>query len=254
MILKNNTVIVAGANGRIGSIIVKRLLDEGANVIAADITLENLKNIDLEKYKDQFLEIEMDITNKESIENCFNVALSQFSKIDSAINTSYPRGSEYGKHFFEVSYDSFTENLSLHVGGFFLFMQMCTKYALSSKQKFSLLNFSSIYGNIAPRFELYQDTDMTTPVEYAAMKSAIQHLSLYVSAYTKNSKFRVNCISPGGISDNQDANFLTKYKELSREKGMLNVEDLLGTVLYLISDSSEYVCGQNIIVDDGFVI
>ena len=224
------------------SVISKRLLEEGANVIAADITLQNLKNNEFGVYKDQFLKIEMDITNKESIEKAFEFALSKFGKIDSAINTSYPKGSEYGKHFFDVSYDSFTENLSLHVGGFFLFMQICAKYSLSSNQKFSLLNFSSIYGNIAPRFEIYENTDMTTPVENAAMKSAIQHLSQYISAYTKNSKFRVNCISPGGISDNQDAKFLAKYKKFSREKGMLDVEDLLGTVLYLISESSEYVC------------
>ncbi len=254
MTLKNNTVLVVGANGRIGSVIAKRLLEEGANVIAADITLENLKKNDFKEYKEQFLKIEMDITNKESIEKVFEFALSKFEKIDSAINSSYPKGHEYGKHFFDVSYDAFTKNLSLHVGGFFLFMQICAKYSLSSKQKFSLLNFSSIYGNIAPRFEIYEDTDMTTPVEYAAMKSAIQHLSQYVSAYTKNSKFRVNCISPGGISDNQDSKFLANYKKFSREKGMLDVEDLLGTVLYLISESSEYVCGQNIIVDDGFVV
>ena len=60
-------------------------------------------------------------------------------------------------------------------------MQICAKYSLSSNQKFSLLNFSSIYGNIAPRFEIYENTDMTTPVEYVAMKSAIQHLSQYVA-------------------------------------------------------------------------
>ena len=174
MILQNNTVLVVGANGRIGSVISKRLLEEGANVIAADINIQNLKNNEFGEYKDQFLKIEMDITNKESIEKGFEFALSKFGKIDSAINTSYPKGSEYGKHFFDVSYDSFTENLSLHVGGFFLFMQICVKYSLSSNQKFSLLNFSSIYGNIAPRFEIYENTDMTTPVEYAAMKSAIQ--------------------------------------------------------------------------------
>ena len=65
MTLKNNTVLVVGANGRIGSVIAKRLLEEGANVIAADITLENLKKNDFKEYKEQFLKIEMDITNKE---------------------------------------------------------------------------------------------------------------------------------------------------------------------------------------------
>ena len=92
MILQNNTVLVVGANGRIGSVISKRLLEEGANVIAADITLQNLKNNEFGVYKDQFLKIEMDITNKESIEKAFEFYFIQFGKIDSAINTSYPKG------------------------------------------------------------------------------------------------------------------------------------------------------------------
>ena len=107
---------------------------------------------------------------------------------------------------------------------------------------------------MAPRFDIYKNTDMTLPVEYAAIKSALQHLSLYVSAYTKNSRFRVNCVSPGGILDGQNESFLNKYNFSSRTKGMLDPEDIIGTVAFLCSDSSRYICGQNIVVDDGFSI
>ena len=133
-------------------------------------------------------------------------------------------------------------------------MQQCAKYALKTQAKFSLVNMSSIYGVMAPRFEIYAGTKMTMPVEYAAIKSALQHLGSYVSAYTKGTKFRVNCVSPGGILAGQDQAFLGRYNSHCRDKGMLEPKDILGAVLFLLSDASEYVCGQNIIVDDSFSV
>ena len=131
-------------------------------------------------------------------------------------------------------------------------MQQCAKYSLDNSEKFSLVNFSSIYGVIPPKFDIYEGTSMTLPIEYAAIKSAIQHISRYLAVYTKGSKFRVNCISPGGLLDKQDPIFIEKYNAQSLSKGMLDPEDLMGTILFLCSDLSEFICGQNIIVDDGF--
>ena len=93
---------------------------------------------------------------------------------------------------------------------------------------------------------------MTMPVEYAAIKSGIIHLTKYVTSFTKKSKFRVNTVSPGGIIDNQDEAFIIQYERYSRLKGMLDPQDISGAVLFLLSDNSEFICGQNIVVDDGF--
>ena len=68
-------------------------------------------------------------------------------------------------------------------------MQQCAKYSLDNTEKFSLVNFSSIYGVIPPKFDIYEGTSMTLPIEYAAIKSAIQHISRYLAVYTKGSKF-----------------------------------------------------------------
>ena len=251
--LKNKTILVAGAGGRIGSKIVEDLLSLEARVVAADIKLPTSSQIsELGSSSKSICSVKLDITDVKSINNALEECSNSFGTIDCAINVSYPRNDDYGKEFMDVSYESFTENLSLHLGGYFLFMQQCSRYSLERDIEFSLVNFSSIYGNIAPKFSIYEGTAMTTPVEYAAIKSAIQHLSLYVSAYTKGSKFRVNCISPGGILDNQDNSFLEKYNSLSRTKGMLDPCDITGTVAFLCSDLSKYICGQNIVVDDGF--
>ena len=75
-----------------------------------------------------------------------------------------------------------------------------------------------------------------------------------MSKYFKGNNIRVNAISPGGIFDHQDEIFLKKYNESCLNKGMLDKSDIKGTLIYLISDLSQYVNGQNIVVDDGFTL
>jgi NAD(P)-dependent dehydrogenase (short-subunit alcohol dehydrogenase family) len=244
--LDNKTIVVAGAGGLLGRAIVPALLRQGAHVIALDSS-----PLIYEASKHLFV-LQGDITNAASLEQAFDAGVREFSRIDGAVNAAYPRNEHYGRPFLDVTFEDFSENVSLHLGGYFNFMQRCVRYALQTKERFSLVNLSSIYGSIAPRFDLYSETSMTMPVEYAAIKSAIQHLSTYATAYTKGSQFRVNCVSPGGILAQQDENFIARYKTHCRTKGMLDAKDIVGSILFLLSDDSEFVCGQTIVVDDGF--
>ena len=127
------------------------------------------------------------------------IIFSKLIKIFSLISILY---------FWDISLNNFSDNISRHLGGYFFFMRECAKYSIEEKREFSLVNFSSIYGLIPPNFDLYKGTNMTLPAEYVAIKSAIQSLSQYLSSYTKGSKFRVNCICPGGVLDGQDKLFL----------------------------------------------
>ena len=141
----------------------------------------------------------------------------------------------------------------MNLGGYFLTSQLFAKYF--EKQGYgNIINLASIYGVIAPRFEIYNNTPMTMPVEYAAIKSGLIHLTKYMAKYFKGKNIRVNTISLGGIEDHQPESFLKAYKEFCLNKGMLDAEDVSGTVLYLLSDLSEFVNGQNIVVDDGFTL
>ena len=253
MNLDNQTILVIGAAGRLGQAIIEAILNNGANVVAVDLNiLELSKRKVLHKYQEQLLFLNGDITNRLSIQDNIEKSVQHFGKIDGAVNTAYPRNSNYGRDYLDVTYEDFSENVSLHLGGYFLFMQQCVKYALATQSKFSLVNLSSIYGLIAPRFEIYNETKMTMPVEYAAIKSALQHMVKYVTAYTKGSKFRVNCVSPGGIFAGQDDVFVQRYHGYCRDKGMLDPKDIVGSILFMLSDASEYICGQNLVVDDGF--
>ena len=248
--LENKTILIVGAGGLLGAKVVEASLKLGAYVIAADLSkdLVSRKLEDMKFNKDKVIFESLDITKTKSVEELFD----KYDNVDGAVNCTYPRNKSYGARFFDVELKSFNENLSLHLGSAFLFTQQCAKYFKEHDKPFSLINISSIYGVIAPKFEVYENTTMTMPIEYAAIKSAILHMSKYVVKYVNDSRFRINSVSPGGIFDNQPDSFLAAYKKHTHGEGMLNVDDILGTVTFLLSDDSRFITGQNILVDDGF--
>ncbi len=253
--MMNKNIIVFGADGLIGKKLILDLMNREFTVIACDLQIKNL--ISLQKsssFSERLLVKKCDITKEKEIKKVFKEVLKEKGYINGCVNCAYPKNKSYGKEFFEVSQDNFCSNLSYHLGGYFSVMQVCSNYSLENNIPFSLVQFSSIYGVISPSFEIYKDTGMTSSVEYSAIKSSLIHLTKYLTSYTKGSEFRVNCISPGGIFDSQKPIFVKRYKKRSRKKGMLDPEDLFGTVYFLLSDESEYVCGQNIVIDDSFSV
>ncbi|MER0510280.1 oxidoreductase [Aeromonas veronii] len=254
MMLEGKKIVVAGAAGLLGAQLVLKLIQQGAEVIAIDRDLISLND----KLSKSGVDINSPALQKFILDLSEECAVIKFfdsaEGITGAVNCSYPRNKNYGKHFFEVAQADFNENISLNLGSSFLFMQQCAAYFKRVQSDFSLVNISSIYGIVAPKFDVYENTKMTMPVEYAAIKSALLHLSKYVVAYVADSRFRVNSVSPGGIFDHQPSDFLEAYKCQTLGKGMLDVDDVIGSIVYLLSDYARYVNGQNIVVDDGFIL
>lgn len=252
--LKNKKILVAGAGGLLGASLVKELLGHGATIVAADINLKQLNKrlatLGVAPDNPDVVRYQIDLSDKDEVVAMF----SQLDGLIGAVNCSYPRNSNYGKHFFDVTLEDFNENISLNLGSSFLFMQQCAAYFKRTEVKFSLVNISSVYGVIAPKFEIYDSTPMTMPVEYAAIKSGLIHLSKYVTKYVNDSRFRINLVSPGGILDHQHDRFLEAYKKETFGKGMLDVDDVLGPIMFLLSDQALYMNGQNLIFDDGFTL
>ena len=255
--LKNKVVIVTGGAGLIGKEFIEAVVENDGIAIIADINFElgnkvkdelslklNTTNIDF---------VELDITSKDSINKMIETIDKKYGKIDALVNNAYPRNKNYGRTFFDVEYEDFSQNISLNLGGYIITSQQVSKY-FKTQGYGNIINISSIYGVIAPKFEVYENTPMTMPVEYAAIKSGLIHLTQYMAKYFKGMNIKVNTLSPGGIFDNQNEIFLKKYKQECSNKGMLDKSDLKGTLVYLLSDMSKYVNGQNIIVDDGFTL
>jgi len=231
-----------------GKNISSYLLSLGAKVVSADKSIK----------KDAFdgvnsLETNVDITNLKSIEKLLKKTEDKFEKIDCLLNVSYPRSAKNLQNLDDVSYENFCENINLHLGGYFLVTKSFANF-FETQGFGNVINFASIYGTVHPKFEIYNNTQLTMPIHYAAIKSALIHLTGYYAKYYKGKNIRFNTISPGGIANNHDINFREQYKEHTLNKGLLDPEDILGTIEFLISDSSRYLNGQNIIVDDGFTL
>ena len=242
MSLKKKVIIVTGANGRIGSQIVKDLIKEKETVIS----LESNKP---KKNLDNFFKF--DITNEKSIETFFNKIKKKYNKIDCLVHCAYPRTKDWGTRFENLKYNSLSKNLSMQLGGTIVLAQKILN--IFKSQNFgNLILLSSIQGISAPKFEHYEGTNMSSPIEYGAIKSGIISITKYLAKSVRKTKIKVNCISPGGILDNQPASFLKAYKKSCNSKGMLDPEDVSNTVLFLFDDNSKYINGQNIIVDDGW--
>ncbi|HIP36747.1 MAG TPA: SDR family NAD(P)-dependent oxidoreductase, partial [Crocinitomix sp.] len=242
--LKDQIIIVTGGAGLIGQEFVKAIIENNGIAIIADINKEIGKKVkkqltkELNSKKIDF--VKLDITSKKSLKSCINYLDEKYGKIDALINNAYPRNKNYGKHFFDVEYDDFTENIGLNLGGYFTSSQQFSKY-FKKQGSGNIINISSIYGVVAPKFEIYNNTSMTVPVEYAAIKSGLIHLTKYMAKYFKGMNIKVNTLSPGGILDNQAESFLNNYKDNCLNKGMLDKSDLKGTLVYLLSDMSKYV-------------
>jgi NAD(P)-dependent dehydrogenase (short-subunit alcohol dehydrogenase family) len=239
-ILENKVIILIGSEGLIGKSFAEAIIKNGGTLFRADIVPSEQKNY-----------ITVDITRKEDILKLINFTQKSFGKIDAVVNAAYPKNKNYGRKFESVEYADFCENINLHLGGYFLVSQQFAEF-FKKQGHGNIINIASIYGVITPRFEIYEGTDMTMPVEYACIKSGIIALTKYIAKYYKGYNIRANCISPGGIYNNQPQDFIKKYNSYCLTKGILEKEDINGTLIFLLSDASKYINGQNIIVDDGF--
>jgi NAD(P)-dependent dehydrogenase (short-subunit alcohol dehydrogenase family) len=253
--IKNKVIVITGGAGLLGSAFAKEIVAEGGTVIIGDLRMDAATEVanDINKRFDGNLAnpIELDITSKKSIQKAIEVIDSNFGKIDALVNNAYPKNKNYGRKFEDVQYEDFCENLNIHLGGYFLTIQTFAQY-FKKQQYGNIITVSSIYGVIAPRFEIYNGLDMTMPVEYAVIKSALINLNRYLLRYFDGDNIRFNCLSPGGIFDNQPEQFVQNYSKFTQSKKMLVPDDVVGTLLFLLSDYSKYINGQNLIIDDGW--
>lgn len=255
--LKEKVIVITGGAGLLGSEFIRTVIKNGGVGVIADLNEEigiEVKTQIIKELGSGKVEfVKTDITNKESILSLISFIKGKYNKIDALVNNAYPRNKNFGRNFFEVEYVDFCENVNMHLGGYFLTTQQFAKYFVEQGYG-NIINISSIYGVIAPRFEIYEGTKMTMPVEYAVIKSALIHFTKYLAKYLKGKNIRVNSMSPGGIFDNQPESFLKAYDSHSSSKGMLDKKDILGTLIFLLSENSKFLNGQNIVVDDGFTL
>lgn len=249
--LKDKVVLITGAAGRVGSSTAQGVIDQGGSVALVDINKQALDQLMEEFPADRTLVLYGNPILPDEADRCIMATHAKFGKIDGTIHAAYPQSKGWGTAFENLSPEFLHEDLSNQLGGAILFSQRVIKY-FRSQGYGNLIHISSIQGIAAPKFEHYIGTSMISPIEYGAIKSGLIAAVRYLAKYCKGNNIRVNCISPGGILGGQPELFLNRYRDSCNDKGMLDAVDVIGAVLFLLSDHSKYITGQNIIIDDGW--
>jgi NAD(P)-dependent dehydrogenase (short-subunit alcohol dehydrogenase family) len=252
--LNDKVIVVTGGAGLIGRAFCNAVCEAGGTVVVAEINEVQGKKISEElaaKYNGRAFFSTVDITSEDSVRALIAAVDKKYGRIDGLVNNAYPRNKNYGARFEDVAYRDFVENVGMHVGGYFLISQQFLAY-FEKQKKGNIVNMGSIYGVMGPRFQIYEGTAMTMAVEYAVIKAGIINLTRYIARYYQRLNIRCNAISPGGVFNNQDPAFVARYNSFGTNKGMIDAADLCGTLVYLLSDASSCVNGQNIMVDDGW--
>jgi NAD(P)-dependent dehydrogenase (short-subunit alcohol dehydrogenase family) len=244
-------VVVTGGCGLIGEAFVRSLADRGDQVVAADVNDDAghalTKGFDDAQVKYQHC----DVTDAEEVDEVLQLTRSKWGEVHALVHCAYPRTPNWGTTFEKIDQDDVAENLRLQLGSAIMVSQKVVQY-FRDQGGGHLVHISSIQGVAAPKFDHYEGLDMTSPVEYTAIKHGVVGLTRYLAKYLSDTGIRVNCISPGGIENGQPESFLERYQNDCTSKGMLGPEDLTGVIRFLLSDQSKHVNGQNIVVDDGW--
>jgi len=231
------TVLVTGSESQLGKAYVGRFLDLGYSVVGFDILPQSQNS--------KLIYRKVDITKPKEI----GVALDSLNKdIDILINNA-------GHQVFTPFEQRTEEELDLVIGvnlkgTIFITKELFNRF-FKPKKKGCIVNIGSIYGVLAADMRLYRQGDRRSSEIYGATKAAIIQLTKYFAAYMAPYNVRVNCISPGGIFNYQDEEFVKKYSAKVPLNRMGLENELLSTLEYLVSDESTYTTGQNLVIDGG---
>lgn len=245
---KDKIAVITGGCGLIGREIAIALSEFGAKVFVADLKKNNISTL---KGKKDIEYIHFNITSEIIMMKALNFIIKKQGKIDIFINAAYPKTKDWGNKLEMIPFESWKTNVNNHLGGYFLSSRMAAE-TMKKSGGGTIINIASIYGIVGPDFSVYENTDFTMPAAYSAIKGGIITFTKYLATYYAEKNIRANVVSPGGILDKQPASFIQKYNRKTPLGRMGNPADITGAVIFLSSDASSYVTGQNIIVDGGW--
>jgi len=238
-------ILITGSSGQLGTAFSKLFLGLGAKVYGIDVkkTKINHKNFFFKR---------IDITKKKIVEGAINKIMIKNKKIDVILNNA---GYSVFTKFYKRTDNEFNKSVNINLKGT---LNVINSYFKAHKKrklkKCNIVNIASIYGVMSPDFRIYGKTDNFNSEIYGATKAGIIQLTKYYSVFLSKYNINVNCLSPGGVVNTlkpQKKIFVKKYSSRVPKNKMATAEDLYTGILFLSSDKSNYVSGQNIIIDGG---
>lgn len=239
--LQNKIIIVTGG-GLLGKNIVRRIESEGGFCVNFEINAETSSDLST---------VSCDVTNQGSIDLSLKKVLDKFQRIDGLVNNAYPRTSDWGLKFEDIPLDSWKKNVDMQLNSYFYLSQKVSNQMIKQKSG-SIINVTSIYGEVGPDFTVYNGTSMTMPAAYSVIKGGLINFSRYMASYLGAQNIRVNAVSPGGIFDGQNEIFVSNYNKKVPMKRMGRPDEISPSIAFLLSDDASYITGQNLIIDGGW--
>ena len=242
---KNKIVLITGSNGQVGKSLVKLFLDLGSIVYGLDIASNQIK-------EKNFFYKKVDISNTKKIEVYLKYIVKKNKKIDIIINNA---GYSVFSKFYKRSEKEFNNTINVNLKGPINIINSYYKIHKPKKLKnCNIVNIGSIYGSLSPDFRIYGKNDNFNSEIYGATKAGVIQLTKYYSVILSKHNININCLSPGGIFNDdkpQERNFVKKYSSRIPKNRMAKIDDIYTGILFLTSDKSNYVSGQNLMIDGG---
>jgi len=251
--------LITGASGNIGSLIAKELARLGSDLILIDknntslsILSDEIKSLFKVNVSFKYCDFE----NTEDRRVLIEFINKEYQLIDILINNAAFVGDTkitgWAVPFTDQSIESWNRAMEVNLTSPFHLCQGLSGLIKKSASG-SIINIASIYGKYAPDWSLYEETEIFNPAAYSVSKAGLIYLTKWLSTVLAPN-VRVNSISPGGLYRNQSKIFVDKYIKKTLLGRMATEKDVLGAVLFLASDLSSYVTGENITIDGGWGI
>jgi len=251
--------LITGAAGGLGSMIAATLAEIGADLILVekpDVSCEDLEQSLFDNFQSQpaiyRCDLEDSVQRNELIEHFVNSGQELSILVNNAALAGTSALAGWSVPFVEQSLDTWSRAIEVNLTAPF---QLCQGlYPIMKKSAGpTIINVASIYGTLAPDWNLYEGTSLGNPAAYSASKGGLIQLTRWLAS-TVAPEVRVNSISPGGIFRNQPQIFVDRYSARTPLKRMAVEDDFAGAIALLSSDLSRYMTGQNLIIDGGWGI
>jgi NAD(P)-dependent dehydrogenase (short-subunit alcohol dehydrogenase family) len=261
--LNGKTAIITGGAGILGKYFSEGLASCGSHVVVVDLNknaAEILASDLTRRYGQQCISIECDVSEPASVNSMVDGVVKQFGDIHVLHNNAASKSSDleaFFAPFEEYTLDQWQEVTKVNLDGMFLVAQAVGRKMVEQNKGGSIIQTASIYGLLAPDPRIYQGSSymgraINTPAVYSASKAAVIGLTKHLATYWAEKNIRVNCLTPGGVESGQNDSFKEKYSNRVPLGRMAQPEEMVGALLYLASNASSYMTGQNIIIDGGW--
>jgi NAD(P)-dependent dehydrogenase (short-subunit alcohol dehydrogenase family) len=265
--LTGRVALVTGGAGLLGYQHGSILAAAGAHVVLLDLALANpelrAEQLTAAAHGPDCLGLTVDITSEASLLEARDAIIAKFGRIDILINNAAnnpkvedQKPDQPWSRLENFPLETWNADIAVGLTGAFLCSRIFGQ-EMVKRNSGVILNVASDLGVIAPDQRLYrkegvpEDQQPVKPVTYSVVKTALLGLTRYLSTYWTASNIRVNAISPGGVFAGQPDEFTTKLNQLIPMGRMAHKDEYQGAILFLCSDASSYMTGQNLIVDGG---